>query len=199
MCAMYFKGRWSMRRCARFWFCFLIGVSTLDCAAAIRADPLATSFRVPPASARPHTWWHWMNGRITREGITADLEWMQRVGIGGVQAFHIADGFEPGPVGYLSPEWLQIFEHAASESNRLGLEMCLHNCAGWSSSGGPWITPELAMQEVVWTQQRIDATPQTTIQLERPKAKHDYYRDIAVVSNARIGQPVTHVSWMPTK
>jgi hypothetical protein len=160
----------------------LIGVSTLDCAAAIRADPLATSFRVPPASARPHTWWHWMNGRITREGITADLEWMQRVGIGGVQAFHIADGFEPGPVGYLSPEWLQIFEHAASESNRLGLEMCLHNCAGWSSSGGPWITPELAMQEVVWTQQRIDATPQTTIQLERPKAKHDYYRDIAVVA-----------------
>lgn len=151
-------------------------------ASSLGADELAKSFRDPPASARPHTWWHWMNGRVTKQGITADLEWMQRVGIGGVQAFHIADGFEPGPVGYLSSTWLQMFEHAAREADRLGLEMCVHNCAGWSSSGGPWITPELAMQEVVWTEMQIDATSADRIQLAQPNTRHDFYRDIAVVA-----------------
>mgnify|MGYP003337955862 CR=1 FL=1 len=40
-------------------------------------------FKNPPNSAKPHTWWHWMNGNVTKEGITADLEAMARVGIGG--------------------------------------------------------------------------------------------------------------------
>ncbi|TSA36574.1 MAG: hypothetical protein D4R64_07195 [Porphyromonadaceae bacterium] len=34
--------------------------------------------------ARPWVYWFWLNGNITREGITADLEAMNRVGIGGV-------------------------------------------------------------------------------------------------------------------
>ena len=44
-------------------------------------DPLVAGFVLPPASAHPQTWWHWMNGNITKEGITADLEAMHRVGI----------------------------------------------------------------------------------------------------------------------
>ena len=50
---------------------------------AAAAESLESGFLKPPASARPHTWWHWMNGNITREGITADLEAMARVGSGG--------------------------------------------------------------------------------------------------------------------
>ncbi len=34
-------------------------------------------FRNPPASASPHTWWHWMNGNVTKEGITDDLGRLQ--------------------------------------------------------------------------------------------------------------------------
>src|SRR5207244_12323522 len=97
------------------------------------------------------TWWHWMNGNVTRQGITADLEAMKRIGIGGFQAFHVTDAIPPGPVGYLSEQWLDLMQHAAREADRLGLEMCMHNCAGWSRSGGPWITPELSMQEPGWT------------------------------------------------
>ena len=48
------------------------------------ADKLAQEFRQPPASARPWVYWFWLNGNITRAGITADLEAMQRAGIGGV-------------------------------------------------------------------------------------------------------------------
>jgi hypothetical protein len=57
------------------------------------ADVTATKdqFITPPDSARPHTWWHWMNGNVTKEGITADLEAMAKVGIGGAQIFNVGD------------------------------------------------------------------------------------------------------------
>jgi hypothetical protein len=50
-------------------------------AAAASTDPLQSRFLTPPASAKPQTWWHWMNGNITREGITADLEATRQKGI----------------------------------------------------------------------------------------------------------------------
>src|SRR5689334_1382404 len=50
---------------------------------------LTEGFANPPSSARPRVWWHWMNGNITEEGLTRDLEWMHRVGLGGVQTFDI--------------------------------------------------------------------------------------------------------------
>src|SRR6266851_1952397 len=97
------------------------------------ADSLEAGFEHPPDSARPHTWWHWMDGNITREGITADLEAMKKAGIGGAQIFHVSQGIPPGPVGYNSPVWRQMVAHAVKEADRLGLEICIHNCAGWSS------------------------------------------------------------------
>ena len=35
---------------------------------------LERGFRTPPEAAKPRVWWHWMNGNVTKEGITADLE-----------------------------------------------------------------------------------------------------------------------------
>src|SRR6187397_2849360 len=64
---------------------------------------LQASFFAPPNWARPHTWWHWMDGNITKEGITADLESMKEAGIGGAQMFHVSQGIPAGPVGYNSP------------------------------------------------------------------------------------------------
>ena len=62
-------------------------VRSLICAAAIlpmRGDELERAFASPPASARPWVYWFWMDGNVSREGITADLEAMQRAGLGGV-------------------------------------------------------------------------------------------------------------------
>jgi hypothetical protein len=47
-------------------------------------DTLETGFRQPSPDARPWVYWFWLNGNITSAGITADLEAMKRVGIGGV-------------------------------------------------------------------------------------------------------------------
>jgi len=53
-----------------------IACSGLLSTSAVSADELVEGFRRPPASARPHTWWHWMNGNVSIEGIRKDLEWM---------------------------------------------------------------------------------------------------------------------------
>ena len=54
---------------------------------AVRAVSLEEGFLNPPHDAKPQTWWHWMNGNVTKEGITADLEAMAEIGIGGAQIF----------------------------------------------------------------------------------------------------------------
>src|SRR3974377_2094066 len=93
-------------------------------------DQLESGFRSPPDTARPMTWWHWMNGNISRQGITLDFEAMKRVGIAGVQLFQVGTGIVKGPVAYGSPEHLQLLEHAAREADRLGLEFTMQNCPG---------------------------------------------------------------------
>jgi hypothetical protein len=150
--------------------------------AAATAEPLADGFLNPPASAKPHTWWHRMNGHITREGITADFEAMQRVGIGGAQVFDVSDGVPAGPVSYMSAKWRELTKHAITEADRLGLEICLHNCGGWSSSGGPWITPEFSMQKTVFSEKRLQGPAVFDGKLPEPKANENFYRDIAVLA-----------------
>ena len=162
---------------------FLVGLLCIGWGVSLFADEeLSLNFKTPPDIARPHTWWHWMNGNISREGITADLEAMKRVGVGGAQIFNADCGIPEGPVAFMSPEWRDLVKHAVTEADRLGLELCIHNCAGWSSSGGPWITPDLAMQKVVWTETIVTKDTLQPISLSEPKANKDYYRDIAVLA-----------------
>ena len=151
-------------------------------AAVASADDLEKNFVQPPDSARPHTWWHWMNGNVTKAGITADLEAMARVGVGGAQIFNAAEGIPHGPIQFNSPEWIDMVKHAAKEANRLGLELCIHNCAGWSSSGGPWNTPEHGMKVVVTSETQVKGPVAFNAALAQPPAKLNFYRDIAVLA-----------------
>jgi len=145
---------------------------------------LESGFSNPPAGARPQTYWLWMNGNITREGITADLEAMARVGVGGALTFNVAGShgcdIPPGPVDYLSPAWLDMVRHAAGEVDRLGLKLCMQNCAGWSTTGGPWIKPEDAMQALAYTEIKVDGGGRIERKLPQPEIRQDYYRDIAI-------------------
>src|SRR5580693_7440621 len=72
-------------------------VSLAVVASAATTNSLESGFLNPPDAARPQTWWHWMNGNITKEGITADLEAMHRVGISEANIITIsADWIPPG-------------------------------------------------------------------------------------------------------
>ncbi|HXH60861.1 MAG TPA: glycosyl hydrolase, partial [Fimbriimonadaceae bacterium] len=132
----------------------------------------------------PHTWWHWMDGNVTKEGITADLEAMKQVGIGGAQMFTVSQNIPKGPVDYMSPKWRELTTWAVKEAGRLGLELCIHNCAGWSSSGGPWVKPEDAMQVLAWSEVRVTGPKHFDEDLPPIKAPQvyanvDYSEDIA--------------------
>ncbi|EZP70995.1 Alpha-L-rhamnosidase [Sphingomonas paucimobilis] len=119
------------------------------------ADDLADGFQNPPQSARPRVWWHWMNGNITREGIDKDLDWMARMGIGGVQNFDaslMTPHIVPRRLSYMTPEWKDAFAHAVRTADAKGLEFAIASSPGWSETGGPWVKPEDAMKKLVWAQ-----------------------------------------------
>ena len=130
----------------------MLGILLLTRAGAVGAEASdwERQFKQPPATARPWINWFWMDGNITREGITADLEGMQRVGIGGVLIMDVTQNIPPGPVRFGTADWFAMLDHALAEAKRLGLAVNLHNAPGWCGSGGPWVTPDLAMQRVVW-------------------------------------------------
>ncbi len=145
-------------------------------------DPLERAFANPPAAARPHTWWHWINGNVSQAGITADLEAMARAGIGGAQIFNVDVGIPAGKTPYFSPQWRAAVVHAAREADRLGIELCFHNCAGWSSSGGPWITPDRSMQMLTWSETSVAGGSRFSGKLAAPEMRMGFYRDICVLA-----------------
>jgi hypothetical protein len=122
------------------------------------SDPLQQAFLSPPNSAQPRVWWHWMNGNVTKEGIKLDLEWMKRVGIGGMQNFDAAL-FTPKIVDqrlvFMTPAWNDAFRYTATLADQLGLELAIAGSPGWSESGGPWVKPEQAMKKLVWSETRV--------------------------------------------
>ena len=124
-------------------------------AAPALADELADGFANPPQSARPRVWWHWMNGNVTKEGIDKDLDWMARMGIGGVQNFD-ASLMTPQIVKerliYMTDGWKDAFRHAVQTADAKGLEFAIAASPGWSETGGPWVKPQDAMKKLVWSE-----------------------------------------------
>ena len=145
-------------------------------------DPIEDGFRHPPDSARPWVYGFWVNGNITKEGITADLEALERVGLGGETIMDVALDGPPGPVKFGSSQWEELFQHTIKEAQRLGLEIDMHNAPGWSGSGGPWITPDLAMQQLVWSKTNLSGPVRFEGNLPPVRVVEGFERDIAVLA-----------------
>lgn len=156
--------------------------SILISAQQLPSTTLESGFSNPPNEAKARTWWHWISGNVSKSGITKDLEAMKSVGIQEAQLFNVHLGFPKGSVKYLSEEWLELFKYSAEEAKRLGLELAFHNSAGWSSSGGPWVTPKHAMQTIVYSETTIKGNKFFSNQIPKPSTKFDYYQDIAFLA-----------------
>ena len=147
-----------------------------------RSDALEQGFLNPPASAKPRVWWHWMNGNITKEGIKLDLEWMNRVGIGGFQNFDAAMAspqIVEKRLAYMTPEWKDAFKYAATLADELGLEMAIAGSPGWSESGGPWVPPAQAMKKFVWSETLVEGGKPFAGKLLQPPSTVGTYQNIA--------------------
>src|SRR6266851_4702270 len=145
---------------------------------ATRIADFEQGFRNPPPSARPWVFWFWLNGNVTSNGITTDLEAMNRVGIGGIIIMEVDQGTPEGPLAFGSRPWLELFRLVCGEAHRLGLQVSMNNDAGWSGSGGPWITPELSMQKVAWSERTVSGPGRFDGVLEQPETVASFYRDI---------------------
>ena len=55
-------------------------------------EELRTAFQNPASEYRPHAWWHWMSGEVSKAGITKDLEGMKVAGIRGATIFELGGG-----------------------------------------------------------------------------------------------------------
>lgn len=144
---------------------------------------LREGFLHPPDSAKPRTWWHWTGGNVTLTGITKDLEWMKSAGIGGEQLADVSYGYGqmvPDKLIFGSPAWLNAVRHAASESQRLGLEMSIFSSAGWSEAGGPWVKPEQAMKKLVWSETEVEGPRTFSASLPQPPDCDGPIRNLAI-------------------
>jgi hypothetical protein len=191
------------------------------------ASDLDKAFQQPPAAARPWVYWFWMGSTITSNGISGDLQALHDAGFGGSVMCSMSDICSPWPAPIANPptpdiitfneKWWQLVRHAAQESHRLGLEFGIGNCAGYETCGGPWVTPEYSMQEVVWSETKFSgpgkfsgAVPKpevdihahmpfpvyigTTGKLGKPEvpARKTFFRDIAVLAVPAKGDIATN-------
>jgi hypothetical protein len=173
------------RSVVRFFVVFALLISTAGFAAGQKSsDPLKQGFEIPPNSARPRVWWHWMNGNITKEGIKLDLEWMHRVGIGGFQNFDAAlntPKLVDKRLVYMTPEWKDAFLFTTNLADQLGLEEAIAGSPGWSESGGPWVKPSQGMKKVVWSETRVEGGKPFTGRLPQPPTVSGPFQNIPIV------------------
>ena len=141
-------------------------------------------FKNPPQSAKPWVFWYWLHGAVSKEGITADLEAMKEVGIGGAYLMPIKDTnskipFQP-QARQLTPEWWALVKFALQEAKRLQLQIGVHVSDGFALAGGPWIQPEMSMQQLTWAKIFVSVNNKNSIVIPQPETKENYYKDIAV-------------------
>ncbi|MCX6896074.1 MAG: glycosyl hydrolase, partial [Verrucomicrobia bacterium] len=154
----------------------LLSIAALNGAGA----DLEAGFARPPAATKPWCYWYWFNDNISKEGITHDLEAMARVGIGEALMANIYQPDYPaGKVKVLSEEWWGLVEHTIREGGRVGVDIGLFNCPGWSMSGGPWIKPEQSMRYLVSSELRVTGPLKFAQKLPPPK---EQFQDVAVLA-----------------
>lgn len=161
----------------------LLSVTFVGCGTRQNMPTEEQSVRYTADDVRPWTFWYWMYGAVTPEGITADLEAMKQVGLGGTYLMPIkgvGQGAEyEGQAQQLTPEFWEMVDHSMKEAKRLGLRLGMHICDGFALAGGPWIAPQESMQKIVWSDTIIRGGNIERLPLPQLESYEGYSEDIA--------------------
>jgi len=156
---------------------FLLATAFSTCA---RGDQFSEAFQNPPDSTKPGVYWYWLRDNISKEGITKDLEAMKRAGIGRAYIGNIdATPQGRGTVKMFSDEWWDATLHAIREGGRLGIDIGIFNCPGWSQSGGPWVKPEQSMRYLAVSETQVSGPEKFSAVLPAPATP---FQDVAVLA-----------------
>lgn len=176
---MLFKWDLSMQKLLVPTLCLVL--STVSFAA------LEDGFQTPPQEAGIRCWWWWLNSNVTKEAITKDLEAMRDKHFSGALIFDAGGAEQRGngqvPAGpvFASAEWVELFQHAVKEAERLNLELGLCIQSGWNL-GGPTVTPEVAAKRLTWSEVELQGPKADSVKLVQPPTREGFYRDIAVLA-----------------
>ena len=176
----------------------LLGLSLTS---SVNAADLERNFQNPPETTRPRCYWYWMDGQISKEGITRDIEAMKRVGIGeGYIGVISGQSGTPTTSTYkaLTDEWWSFIEHAMREGTRLGVDIGLFNSPGWSQSGGPWVKPTQAMRYVTLPELRLRGPQHFAGKLPLPPGQFQELAVLAFPAPAGEGELAKIASRTPT-
>ncbi len=149
-------------------------------ATAAAGDELRELFFNPPAEARTKVWWFQGEAPFTAEGCDADLREFRDKGIGGVVWYDQVHGKGEGASESMSPEWWNELKYAARRAADFGLTFEVAAGNGYVT-GGPWITPKLAMKKTVFTDTLVTLAAPARINIRRP-SERDGYADVAAVA-----------------
>jgi hypothetical protein len=131
---------------------------------------------------KPWTFWYWMYGAVSEQGIKADLQAMKDVGLGGCYLMPIRGAAErpeyEGKADALSENFWRMVDCALTQADSLGLGMGIHVCDGFALAGGPWISPDESMQKIVFCDTVVSGGHHL-FQMPKPQHYENYYEDIA--------------------
>lgn len=161
-------------------------------------DKLKEDFKNPPDSSKPGVYWYFMDGNLSREEMTKDLESMKEVGISNLIFLEVGIGVPRGPVDFMSEEWQDLYVHAVREAERLGIKILLGAGPGWCGSGGPWVKPEESMKHLVFSETKVEGGKNVNIELPIPEQRSTvwhrmndpFYEDVAVYAIPSSAVPV---------
>lgn len=171
------------RGCVRCLFTFIACYILLASNLVGQTQELSSAiFKTPSGMAKPLTWWHWINGNVTKEGIRKDLLDMKRVGIGGVQLFDVHMYLPKGPVRYGSDVWYDHVNYAIRMCDSLGLAFYIMNSPGWSGAGGPWVSVDKSMKQLVYSEISVSGGKSLSVELSQPYTRKDFYKDIVILA-----------------
>lgn len=161
-------------------------------------DKLKEDFKNPPDSSKPGVYWYFMDGNLSREEMTKDLESMKEVGISNLIFLEVGIGVPRGPVDFMSEEWQDLYVHAVREAERLGIKILLGAGPGWCGSGGPWVKPEESMKHLVFSETKVEGGKTVNVELPIPEQRSTvwhrmndpFYEDVAVYAIPSSAVPV---------
>lgn len=141
-------------------------------------------------------YWYWINDDISKEGITKDLIAMKKAGIGAALIGNINPANKDGKVPMLSEDWWSHMVHAITEGKRIGVDIGVFNCPGWSQSGGPWVDYTKAMRYLTYSETKVSGGKPLNLKLPQPK---DEFQDTHTFAFKSLDLEKKSTQFIPTK
>lgn len=181
---IFYKTKWFFTYQKTFLFLLFFAYSVADARAQLKVahqlDALQKGFYTIPDSIQTSVYWYWVSGNISSEGVIKDLEAMKKVGINRAFIANVTWGEKyAGKIKLFTEEWWTVLHTALKTATRLGIEIGMFNCPGWSQSGGPWVKTEQSMRYLTSSELVIKGPLYFHKKLELP---NPVFQDVKVIA-----------------